>query len=441
MQGTGGKGLSFFAKLGTLSLLYVAVFLTRIGFGTIIILFTAGGSQGESYIDASPAIVGLIIALYPVVEAFSALPVGAYIDREGRRRIFISGLLLITVLTFIVGLTRNVELIGTAHGLMGLSAAMVTVSSLTMITDLTVTENRGTGMGAFDLSNLAGYGVGILLGVFLFGYFSADLGLSFFVVAAIFAAATISVALLLREPPHAPIQRKSFKEIFTGLTGEVAAILPLWFSVTIILGFYLFLPKIVGVSYGQAADISRSAPLLLVGLVVLGAGAIVFGRLSDKIGRHKTMLIGVIGELGFLLIFPEFFDKVITASQQFVGAPLLTSLMGTAQVVGPLGIVAGLLFFLGTALVPSMLAYVGDNASHDIRGSAMGLYSFMLSIGTAVGTVLAGIFVQVGGVQAVFYLAAAIFSGMSVTTGLLLRKQSHPPAATKELKKAERSSL
>src|SRR5207245_6633377 len=73
--------------------------------------------------------------------------------------------------------------------------------------------------------------------------------------------------------------------------------------------------------------------------------------------------------------------------------------------------------------VPSMLAYVGDKASHDLRGSAMGLYSFMLSIGMAVGTILAGIFADVGGVQAVFYLGAAIFSGMSVTTGLLLRKQ------------------
>src|SRR5438445_7649835 len=89
LQGVGGKGLSGVAKLGTLSLLYVAVFLTRIGFGTIIVLFTFGPPY---YIQTGTTVVGFILALYPVVEAFSALPVGAYIDRKGRRRTFVLGM-------------------------------------------------------------------------------------------------------------------------------------------------------------------------------------------------------------------------------------------------------------------------------------------------------------------------------------------------------------
>ncbi|HZD13244.1 MAG TPA: MFS transporter [Candidatus Binatus sp.] len=410
--GTSNKGLSWIAKLGTLSLLYIAVFLTRIGFGTIIILFVAGPPY---YIDASPGIVGFILAFYPLVEAFSALPVGAYIDRRGRRRTFILGMTLISGLTFLVGLTRYVPVIGAAHALMGLSAAMVTVSSLTMITDLTVVENRGTGMGAFDLSNLVGYGVGILFGTFLFSVFKAELGLSFFIVAGVFAAATVLIALLLREPAHVRVGRKGLRDTLSGLSGEISAILPLWLSVTIILGFYLFLPRIAG---SQQADISRSGGLLIIGLAVLGVGAVLFGTLSDRIGRHKTMLIGVIGEMGFLLIFPEFFSRLLAAQK-------LNNFLDAANVVGPVGVLAGILFFLGTALVPSMLAYVGDKASHDMRGSAMGLYSFMLSIGMAIGTILAGILTEVGGVEAVFYSGAAIFSAMSLTTGLLLRRQNH----------------
>jgi MFS family permease len=88
--------------------------------------------------------------------------------------------------------------------------------------------------------------------------------------------------------------------------------------------------------------------------------------------------------------------------------------------VGPIVIVAGFLFFLGSALVPSILAFIGDKAAKEFRGSAMGLYSLMLSAGIAAGLVLAGIADDLGGVQAVFYSAAIIFSGLSLTSGYLL---------------------
>jgi predicted MFS family arabinose efflux permease len=53
----------------------------------------------------------------------------------------------------------------------------------------------------------------------------------------------------------------------------------------------------------------------------------------------------------------------------------------------------------------------------------MGLYSLMLSGGIALGTVLAGISDDLGGVQAVFYSAAVIFGVLGLTSAWLLRKQ------------------
>jgi len=147
--------------------------------------------------------------------------------------------------------------------------------------------------------------------------------------------------------------------------------------------------------------------------VILGAGAILFGRLSDKIGRTKTMAIGALGEIGFLLVLPEIFGPLINISPN-------TPWIDSYNMVGPIIIVAGLLFFLGSALVPSILAFIGDKAANESRGSAMGLYSLMLSAGIAVGLVLAGIADDLGGVQAVFYSAAIIFSGLSLTSGYLL---------------------
>jgi hypothetical protein len=53
----------------------------------------------------------------------------------------------------------------------------------------------------------------------------------------------------------------------------------------------------------------------------------------------------------------------------------------------------------------------------------MGLFSLMLSGGIAVELVVAGFADDLGGVQAVFYSAAIIFSGLGLTSGYLLIRQ------------------
>src|SRR5712692_7173171 len=347
-----GTGLNLLAKIETLSILYVSVFLTRIGFGVFLVIFPIY-LIGPDGLPISSALLGIVLALYPALEGLSALPVGAWIDRRGRRRAFVLGMTLITILTGVISLTNtNIPLVGGAHAIMGLAAAMVTISSLTMITDLTVVGNRGAGMGAFDLANLSGYGVGVISGTVLERVFSQSLGTIFQIVAGIFAIASLFTFLTLREPPHTRERQVSLKETLGNLTGEVAAIFPLWFSLTIIVGFYFFLPKI---AQSSNVSLSSSAGIITLGLIILGTGALFFGRLSDKIGRTRTILIGAIGELGFLILFPGLFQKLVLIRE---GTPWLATL----QLLGYSGVIAGGLFFLGSVLVPSILAFVGDKA-------------------------------------------------------------------------------
>ncbi len=193
-----GTGLNLLAKIETLSILYVSVFLTRIGFGVFLVIFPIY-LIGPDGLPISSALLGIVLALYPALEGLSALPVGAWVDRRGRRRAFVLGMALITVLTAIISLTRNdIPLVGGAHALMGFSAAMITISSLTMITDLTVVGNRGTGMGAFDMANLSGYGVGAISGLLMKKMFSQSLGTIFQIVAGMFAVAAVFTFLAVQ---------------------------------------------------------------------------------------------------------------------------------------------------------------------------------------------------------------------------------------------------
>ncbi len=284
-------------------------------------------------------------------------------------------------------------------------------------------------MGAFDMANLVGYGLGIILGTVMERAFNSSLQTVFQIVAGIFGIATVFVFFSLREPKHSPGEQRSLGKMFTTMSGDVAAILPVWFSLTVIVGFYFLLPSIVRQLEPQTT-LERSAGLILIGLVVLGGGALLFGRLSDKIGRTKTMMIGVIGELGFLLLFPGLLTTLIAI-------PLDESFLSAFFQAGPLGVLAGAFFFLGSAVVPSILAYIGDNAAHDVRGSAMGLYSLMLSAGIAIGNVVAGVAFEVGGVEAVFYLGAVILGGMSLTSGFLLRRSNHVVPSVGDINKTQ----
>src|SRR5256712_7329839 len=179
-----------------LAVLYLSMTLTRIGFGVIIILFPAY-LLGVSDIELAVA-----LALDPVLEAFSAIPVERLCDTRGRKRVFVIALAYVAILMGAIGITRNLYFVATVHALMGIGAAGGTVSSLPMITDATNLGNRGKGMGLFDFSNIWGYAAGVLVGGGLHTYFASQLGYAFAATGgAVSAAPPLSTTLPQGPPP------------------------------------------------------------------------------------------------------------------------------------------------------------------------------------------------------------------------------------------------
>lgn len=384
------------------AMLYFAVLMTRVGYGVLIITFPI-------YIHASGKAIGIALALYPILEASTATFIGSYSDKKGRKIVFLLGLLTSSVFMIMIGLTTNIYIISLLHALMGISAAAITVSTLTMLTDLTVTENRGSGMGVFDFFNIIGYAIGILLSSWLINIFSHKLNYVFFTSGVLFLIVTL-VSYFLREPPHAFAEHFHINP-FTALDRNTKSMLPLWFALTFLLGIIFFSPKVLAAS---GIKPNESGLLLFSGAIILGIGSMFFGMLSDKIGREKTILIGIIGILGFLGSLSYLLEERI-----IINGNLLISIMKIINKHPLIAIILGCSAFMVTAIVPSILAYTGDRAHINRRGSAMGIYSTMLSIGIALGNLISGFAFDIGGPIAVFRIAISIFILMIILTIIL----------------------
>ena len=368
--------------------LYTAVFLTRIGFGSVTIIFPL-------YLPAGAFQVGVILALYPIAEACSAIPVGRLADRVSRKKLHIAGMMIITVLTAAIGFTRNLLNVSILHAFMGVSAATAAVTSLTLLGDATKQTNRGKRMGGFDLANLGGYGLGFGLGSLLVSVF-ANLSYAFWVTSGIFLVTSIMAMRFLVEPVKiAEIRLTTMRPRRIG--ARIRPVLPVWIAQTIILGMYFLLPK----AFKDSNFVVTREMLVFLGVIggLFAVGAIVFGHVSDRVGRTRIMVLGAFGEFGFLVLFGWSFPNFLKFALYL--APL---------------------FFLASAVAPAILAYVSDISGKAKRGSANAVYSIVLSIGMAVGNILGG-FVAEFGVRWIFFAGAGILFPSILATSSLLRRR------------------
>jgi multidrug resistance protein len=107
-----------------------------------------------------------------------------------------------------------------------------------------------------------------------------------------------------------------------------------------------------------------------------------FGRLSDRIGRRKVLMIGTLGFMAAYLVF-AFADS-------FFMALLARAMEG----------------FFAAAIFPSVISLLSDFTTHAQRGPAMGLMMMTFSVGFIFGPALGG-FASAFSVRDAFFVAAA----------------------------------
>lgn len=134
-----------------------------------------------------------------------------------------------------------------------------------------------------------------------------------------------------------------------------------------------------------------------------GAGQLITGAASDRLGRKRLI-----------------------ASGMLVQAVALTL---TAEGSGfPTWLAAAALLGLGTAMVyPTLLAAVGDVAHPAWRARAVGVYRLWRDTGFAVGALLAGLLADAFGIRAAVLVVAALTAASGVLVAVRMRGGDHRP--------------
>lgn len=330
------------------------------------------------------------MAAYPVAETLCGPLVGILADRFGRRRWIYIGLIISTAALFAFTLSRNAVYLFFMHAIQGVAAAMIVVSSLAMVTDVSTVSNRGREMGFYDFANLGGYVIGILMAGILARDLSMKAPFYFGSILAAVGAIFTFIKVKERNQQHRHSALSPIQTLRVLLSNRQSlAMFPIWLAVTTFIGMALTFSPRLGPS------------LLLTSLLLAGAVFALaftqpfFGHLSDKYGRNRLMMLGMLSLIGLVVTA---IGAVRQPSHLLFAAPFLV------------------VFGLGSfAFAPAALAYLGDMAPAGGRGMTMGVYSVVISLGTIIGPLLGGFLLDRYGFSSLFYAALVIIiAAMSI---------------------------
>ncbi|WP_080843743.1 MFS transporter [Cytobacillus gottheilii] len=327
-----------------LPVLFAVMFLVMVGFGIIIPVMPFYAEE----IGASPTELGLLMAVYSLMQLLFAPMWGRISDKIGRKPVIMIGIFGLGISFLLMALSTELWMLFAARVLGGFlsSANMPTV--MAYVADITSEEDRGKGMGIVG----AAVGMGFVFGPAIGGVFSSEsLHIPFFLAAASSFITFFFVFIVLKES-LTPEQRGSankrapLRHAFKGPT-SMLFLLQLFVSLSLSgleATFAYFAAEKAGLGTVQLGYI-----FMIMGL----AGAIVqgglVGRLTKKWGEGAVIQIGiVISAIGFglILLTDSFWSAALFLSVFGIGngfiRPSVSSLL-TKQSAAGYGSTTGLL--------------------------------------------------------------------------------------------------
>jgi MFS family permease len=373
------------------------------------------------HLHAFSAALTFIVA-FGVVKAATNFAAGTLSDRYGRKPVLMAGWLIGVPVPFLLAFGPDWGWIIGANVLLGVNQGLTWSTTVIMKIDLVGPQRRGLAMG---LNEAAGYGA-VALTALATGFIAARHGLRpdpFFLGMAFAGLGLGLSALFVREThgharyeaathPGTSAQTRqglSTREVFwltsvkeKALSAASQAGLVNNLNDGLAWGIFPIFFARHGLSVASIGILAALYP------AVWGAGQLVTGALSDRLGRKWLIATGMWAQAAAIAF--------IAAAHGFWPWAAGALLLGA-----------------GTAMVyPTLLAAVGDVAHPTWRASAVGVYRLWRDGGFAIGALLAGVIADLLGLAAAIWAVAALTAASGLVVAVrMYETHRRPPATTR----------
>lgn len=316
-------------------------------------------------------LVGLLIALYGLMNAILQPAVGAWIDRASRRKPFIqAGLVLMAGGTLAFLIANRFTALLLIRGLQGIGVALTIPASLALMASATEKRTRGGSMGVYTSMRMVGLAIGPLLGGFLYDHVGFDA--AFFTGAAFIFLGLILVHFWVHEVPDG--RRARAAGAFRLLDRELltAGIIGLSIATFLMASSFSMMSSLeeqFNQRLGQGAfGFGLAFSALMVSRLL---AQVPLGWLSDRIGR-KPLIIG-----GLILMAP---------------ATMLLGVAGTTLQLTGFRLFQGV---ASAAIAAPAFAMAADLARSGSEGRQLSIVTTGFGLGIALGPLIAGVLATV----------------------------------------------
>lgn len=336
----------------------------------------------------APKMVGLAMAMYGLTQALLQLPLGMLSDKIGRKKVIYLGMGVFALGSFWAATATDVHTLIMARAVQGAGAVSAAVTAL--LADLTREEVRTRAMSLIGLSIGLTFSASLVLSPILSRWLGVN---GLFALMGVLSLASIAlVAWYTPNPTSAQSRLHEDAQLQVGHIGEVlknGQLLRLNFGIFALqaglMAMFTTLPfALKNLGWDKTSHWQIYLPATVIGLVLM-IPAIIVGETRNKL--KPVFLLGI----------------GLTATAQF-------ALLGSLKTVWLIEL-SLVVYFIGfNILEASMPSLVSKIAPANLKGTAMGVYNTMQSLGLFTGGMMGSRAYEAWGYTGVFVLCCVLMA-------------------------------